>query len=166
MIIVVSTSWLVVVGCSEWERTVAGSPVSSCDFHPPDDTGEHSRLIDLNILDQELREPVFDGTYVVNLGKTAGRDQFPLKLTMTSVSRFNYGINDYMATLHWDDGNNLLWMVPEKIWFLTMSASHYLFPFDSATFDETLWFEPPSILEAYILQIALQASIFHGKRAK
>jgi len=127
----------------EWYTTAAMPYSSSCDFHPPDDVGDNSRLIDLNILSPEPREPVFDGNYVVNLGKTLGKDQFLLKITASSKSRRNYGYNDYMATLHWDDRNNLLWMTPEKMWFITTSSSHYMFPFDSSSVDEILSFDPP-----------------------
>jgi hypothetical protein len=130
-------------GYHEWYSTVVMPHSSSCDFHPPDDIGDNSRLIDLNILSQEPREPVSDGTYVINLGRTLGKETFLLKITAATKSRFNYGYNDYMATLNWDDRNKLLWMTPEKMWFPTTSSSHYRFPFDSARFDEMLLFDPP-----------------------
>jgi hypothetical protein len=101
------------------------------------------RVIDLNIESQEPREPVFDGNYVVNLGKDF-KTPFPLKLTKTSQTAYSYGSNTYCPTLYWDGGYNILWSAPPaKMSFISKDTSHYMFPFDSASFDEKIVFDPP-----------------------
>ena len=132
------------VGGKEWWNTVAAPHSLSCQVFSADwDWVQHFRLLDLNIESQEPREPVFDGTYVVNLGKDFGKT-FMLKLTKGSHSTHSYGDNTYRPTLYWDEGYQILWSAPPaKMTFVSKATSHYMFPFDSAAFDEKIVFDPP-----------------------
>jgi hypothetical protein len=132
------------VGGKEWWNTVAAPHSLSCQVYSADwDWGQHFRLLDLNIESQEPREPVFDGSYVVNLGEDFGKT-FVLKLTKASQSTHSYGDNTYRPTLYWDEGYKILWSAPPaKMTFVSKATSHYMFPFDSAEFDEKIVFDPP-----------------------
>jgi hypothetical protein len=90
---------------------------------------------------QELAEPVFDGSYFINLTQEYGKNPMRLKVT-TSGSR-NYGNATTVANLNWDDLGQILWMSDrEKMSFISQHGSHRNFPFDSADFDFTLKMDP------------------------
>lgn len=90
---------------------------------------------------QELSEPVFDGSYFINLTQEYGQN--PLQLKVVTSGARAYGDNISIANLVWMESMHELWMTgPIKMSFVSMTGSHHDFPFDSARFDYTITTEP------------------------
>lgn len=90
---------------------------------------------------QDELEPVFEGSYFINLTQEYGRNA--LRLKVVSGGARAYGDSISFANLQWDDSAQLLWMTaPVKMPFISLSGTHRDFPFDSARFDYSLRVEP------------------------
>jgi hypothetical protein len=97
--------------------------------------------IEFFLAKQEASEPVFDGSYFINLAQEYGQNPLQLRV-MTSGGRA-YGDSITIANLRWTDSIHDLWMTePIKMPFISTTGSHRDFPFDSARFDYTLTTEP------------------------
>ncbi len=129
----------VVAVCKGW-RTASGNGIECQKGFQPlpyKDNGYIEFFLDK----QELAEPVFDGSYFINLTQEYGQNSLQLKV-VTSGARA-YGDNISIANLVWMDSIHELWMTgPVKMPFVSMTGSHHDFPFDSARFDYTITTEP------------------------
>ncbi len=140
--------WFGVEGYSTWQRTVGLAPTCSVG---PADLSQHFRYIQLNVDSQRVTEPIFDGSYFVNLGTEFGKN--PLRLKVKSSATGNYGATEYVADLNWDTQSSQLWMWGGKkeMNFVSTTGSHYLFPFNSAKIIETLTFDPAIDIGAVLI---------------
>jgi hypothetical protein len=90
---------------------------------------------------QQLAEPLFDGSYFINLTQEYGKN--PMQLRVTTTRARNYGNTTGIASFTWNASVQELWMTNfEKMDFVSQKGSHRNFPFDSAHFDFAFRTEP------------------------
>lgn len=109
------------------------------------------RYIHFNIDTQNLRSPIFTGRYFINLGQNFGRN--PLTMHISQAGHVGYGSTALTPQFRWDDGFQGLIMqdIKAEMSFVSLSSSHYMFPFDAARFNERFSFDPPiDIKAAYV----------------
>jgi hypothetical protein len=159
LVLVCLASWLVYAGYSEWRKTV--TMTNSCNRVPADWPNHHFRYLQLYIDSQRLRGPIFDGRYFINLGSKFGRN--PLQLTIIQAGSPNYAATTLRPTFHWDDGFPNLMMQDNhaEMAFVSKSSAHYMFPFDSARFDETFTFEPPPPIDINAVLLSNRVAGFY-----
>jgi hypothetical protein len=151
--------WLVYAGYSQWQNTVAMT--NYCNRVPVDWPQNHFRYIRLDIDNQKLREPIFDGRYLINLGSEFGKDPLQLKIIEQGASP-KYAPTTLRPSFVWlDDVSNLLMKDWAEIAFVSKSYSHYMFPFDSARFEETFTFEPPPEIDIKAVLITNSVAGFY-----
>jgi hypothetical protein len=141
---------LVSNGYIQWAKTIA-------------DTHQCGKVtgfpyMELDIDSQRLREPIFDGGYFINLGEDVGEsEQFRtvtrLKITQSETTQTGSQAKSiFTPQLITHEKNRITYMRPhEEIAFISRSNSHYMFPFDSASFNDTFSFEPAIELNAIVL---------------
>ena len=145
-IVVVGVAWWVVsAGYSEWQAAINAPRQCATQLRLP--------YIQFNIESQELRAPVFDGGFFINLGKDYGTSPRKIKLIQSASTSGGvlYGATSYDADLQSDQ--DTLWMVggQKSMSFVSLNASHYMFPFDSSRFDYTITFDQPINMRAVLL---------------
>ena len=141
LIVVTLAAWLIHTGYGKWQKSIAET--NSCN-NLATEVQQHFRYIQLIVENQSLRNPVFDGHYFLHLGKEFGKNSFDLKISQ--AGKRNFGTTAIRPQLAWDDGfEGLIIREPAKaeMSFVSQYHSHYMFPFDSARFDEALSFDPP-----------------------
>jgi hypothetical protein len=140
--------WLVSAGYSDWKKEITAA--NYCQMVPAGWPQNQFRYIQLYIDNEKLREPVFEGRYVVNLG-TVGREYH---LRITQAGSGNYASTTFVPTFIWSDNLQNLVMPnnKEEMAFVSRSGSHYWFPFDSADFHETFTFDPAIDIRAILLK--------------
>jgi hypothetical protein len=151
---------LVSTGYSEWRKTVA--MINTCTLAPADWPQNHFRYIQLYIDSQRLREPIFDGRYFINLGWEFGRNPLQLRIIQAG-SPPNYAPTTLRPNFGWDDGFPNLMMQDNRaeMAFVSKSNSHYMFPFDSARFDEAFTFEFPTPLDIQAVLLSNRVAGFY-----
>jgi hypothetical protein len=90
---------------------------------------------------QRLREPIFDGWYSINLGKDVSEiKRFSTVNELTIVQSTTTQSGNYKEYLYKYPKN---WMVQPnsraEMHYISLSNSHYMFPFDSASFNGTFF---------------------------
>jgi hypothetical protein len=134
-------------GYSEWKKTV--SATKFC-YRVPTDFWQHFRYMQLTIDSQSLSYPEFEGRYRITLGKETGNNIS--SLIITQIGKREYGSTLLSPQFSWDDVDGpIMRDTNASISFLTQdNHSHYLFPFDSAHFEETFKFEPALNIRAVL----------------
>jgi hypothetical protein len=140
---------LVSAGYSDWKKEITAA--NYCPVVPAGWPQNQFRYIQLYIDNERLREPIFEGRYVVNLGTDFGHEYH---LRITQAGSENYASTTFVPTFIWSDNLQNL-MMPnnkEEMAFLSRSSSHYWFPFDSAHFHEAFIFDPAIDIRAILLK--------------
>jgi hypothetical protein len=90
---------------------------------------------------QELAEPLFDGSYFIDLTQEYGKG--PMRLKVTTSGARSYGSSISVADMSWNESIQELRMNDKvRMDFVSQSGSHRNFPFDSARFDFALRTDP------------------------
>jgi hypothetical protein len=106
--------------------------------------------MELEFKNQHLRDPEFHGTYYINFADVSVAQ---LKLTQSELTRAGERKSFvWRPALITYLGNRMMNPNPrDEMSFLTHSNSHYMFPFDSAQFDEIFSFEPAININTVVL---------------
>jgi hypothetical protein len=136
------TSLLVYTGYTEWRQTI--DETNRCS------KGTDFPYMELQFKNQHLRDPEFHGTYYINFADVSVAQ---MKLTQSELTRAgerkSFVWRPALITLL---GNRMMNPNPrEEMNFLTHSNSHYMFPFDSAKFDEIFSFQPEININTVVL---------------
>ena len=99
MFVVILTAWFTYTGYNKWEETINNTNV--CSFGPSY-IKEHFRYIQLILNSQNLRDPVFDGRYFLNLGNEFGNGSYDLHILQ--AGKRHYGATTLHPALNWDEG--------------------------------------------------------------
>jgi hypothetical protein len=106
---------------------------------------------------QELREPIFDGRYFINLGKDADTTEMFRTVSQLTVIQSEMTADGsrqtfiFKPTLYNYQENRMTRPDQREVTnFTSRSRSHYMFPFDSASFDAIFSFEPSIALKSIV----------------
>lgn len=142
--VVIMATWFTYTGYNKWQQTI--HEANSCSF-VPNNIKSHFRYIQFIINRQNLRNPVFDGRYFINLGNEFGNGSY--QLSIIQAGKRGYAATTLNPALNWDEGFKAIVMQDSKDISFVADNSHYMFPFDSAQFDETFDFQPTSTSEQF-----------------
>jgi len=108
--------------------------------------------IQFGLNDQDPTEPYFNGSYFINLGKTAGTKTIDMQLKFSASKTYATTVKN--SRIMFDAQSDTLWMPTEEKIGLNRAddGSHREFPFDSATFDFDMTYTPSVTLYQFILR--------------
>jgi hypothetical protein len=114
--------WLVYAGFAEWQASIRAP--RQCAHAQQGWPQANFRYIQFNVESQELRAPVFDGGFFINLGKDYGTSPRKIKLTQSASTSGSvlYGATNYDAGLQWDQ--DTLWMIGVSLRFRSLRLYH------------------------------------------
>ena len=120
---------LVCVGFREWQRTLSETNVCQKGTGVPN--------LSIAIDTQDLRSPIFNGEFLLSLGNMF--DNVPvLEIHQSELKRDGTRASStFRQALGWfPEHNRITSIVNNGIGFISHTTSHYMFPFDSAKFDD------------------------------
>jgi hypothetical protein len=116
-----------------------------------------NRSLQLTVEEQDPKEPVFRGKYLLTLGDSSGKE--PLTVIVRRSPTGSYAGDLDRVDLRYGQiaGMGTLLSDWQDIGLVSVSGSHRDFPFDSAKFDFEMSFEPTVSIENVRISNALQS---------
>jgi hypothetical protein len=125
----------------------------------------NNQYVQISLEKQQPEEPAFDGHIFINLGNYSGTEARTIQLD-TSQGRDYYDNRDFLNSKY-DPTSKTLRMTDQAAFELVPTRGSYkLFPFDSASFDVTLSFEPQIPLSLVMVENRIHGFVLDREKAK